>query len=54
MLCKDNTYYADDTPTLMYIIIIFLNAAFILFTALTTEPFSNLTPHNYNPCEYIE
>ena len=39
MGCKDNTYYAENTQTLMYIILIFLNAAFILFTALTSEPF---------------
>lgn len=41
MGCNNNTYYVEegDTQTLMYIIIILFNAAFILFTALTTESF---------------
>ena len=40
MSCSDNTYYAENTPTLMYIILIFINAAFMLFTVITSEPFT--------------
>ena len=53
MGCNDNTYYVEenDTPTLMYIIIIFLNAVFILFTALTTEQFNDYK--EYRPIKYL-
>lgn len=53
MTCLDNTYYAENTPVLMYIILIFINALFMLFTVITTEPFSTnhkifIKPQDYN------
>jgi hypothetical protein len=47
MTCSDNTYYAENAENVMYIILIFINAMFMLFTVITTEPF--ITNHE----EYI-
>lgn len=41
MTCSDNTYYVGNTRTLIYIILICLNAMFMLFTAITHESFTN-------------
>ena len=43
MTCINTSYFTTDATTLVWIILIVLNLALVIYTATTTETFSTLT-----------